>query len=262
VAAQRDVARDLRKALRGLARRLPQYELPGNRATDGVARPPSAGPEAAGGAAAADSAEPLSEPPANIELFPPGELHSAELTPSNLSVPAGGERRIRLSARDVEGRVIARPLAIEWLVDGHSCFELRGEGRRPALAATADAPLAATATVFARVREGNRSADASASATIGEPAPDTSAAGIPEPEFVNDPAGAWRSRLTGSRWQVNEAHEDYIALRSEPRARLRYLLSLFAKEVVNRSFGIPGSDELLERIVEILAHAERNLRGA
>ena len=32
-------------------------------------------------------------------------------------------------------------------------------------------------------------------------------------------------------------------------------------ELVQRSFAQPGSDQLLERMVEILAHAERNLRG-
>jgi hypothetical protein len=78
---------------------------------------------------------------------------------------------------------------------------------------------------------------------------------VPEPEFVSDPARTWRSRWDGFSWQVNDAHDDYIALRGEPRARLRYLLALFAKEVVERSFGVPGSADVLERMIEILAHA-------
>lgn len=60
---------------------------------------------------------------------------------------------------------------------------------------------------------------------------------------------------------MNDAHEDWIALRTDAKARLRYLLSLFAKDVATRSFGIPGAVDVLERMVEILAHAERNLRG-
>jgi hypothetical protein len=39
-------------------------------------------------------------------------------------------------------------------------------------------------------------------------------------------------------------------------------LTLLAKELVQRSFAQPGSEGLLERMVEILAHAERNLRGS
>jgi hypothetical protein len=51
-------------------------------------------------------------------------------------------------------------------------------------------------------------------------------------------------------------------LRGEPRTRLRYLLALFAKEVALRAHGVPGSEEALESLVEILAHAERNLSGS
>jgi hypothetical protein len=91
-----------------------------------------------------------------------------------------------------------------------------------------------------------------------EPASDL-AGGIPEPELVDDPGGRWRSRFDGQRWQVNASHDDYIALRGEPRTRLRYLLALFAKEVALRAHGVPGSEEALESLVEILAHAERNL---
>jgi hypothetical protein len=42
-------------------------------------------------------------------------------------------------------------------------------------------------------------------------------------------------------------------------ADLRYLLALFAKEVALHAHGVPGSEAALESLVEILAHAERNL---
>jgi hypothetical protein len=37
---------------------------------------------------------------------------------------------------------------------------------------------------------------------------------------------------------------------------------LFAKEVAFRAHGVPGSEELLESLVQLLGHAERNLSGA
>jgi hypothetical protein len=86
--------------------------------------------------------------------------------------------------------------------------------------------------------------------------------GIPEPELVDDGNASWRSRFDGQRWQVNAAHEDYAALHGDGRARLRYLLTLLAKEIVQRTHGGPGADTALEGLVEILAHTERNLRGA
>jgi hypothetical protein len=50
-------------------------------------------------------------------------------------------------------------------------------------------------------------------------------------------------------------------LHAEAKARLRYLLALLAKEIAQRTHGVPGSEAALESLVEILAHAERNLRG-
>jgi hypothetical protein len=59
--------------------------------------------------------------------------------------------------------------------------------------------------------------------------------------------------------EVSALIERWRRSRGEPRTRLRYFLALFAKEVVLRAHGVPGSDEALESLVEILAHAERNL---
>jgi len=67
--------------------------------------------------------------------------------------------------------------------------------------------------------------------------------------------------MLGDRWEINEAHPDYVAVRGEPRARLRYLLALLAKEIVVRTTGRVDVAEPLESLVEILAHAEQNLRG-
>jgi hypothetical protein len=43
---------------------------------------------------------------------------------------------------------------------------------------------------------------------------------------------------------------------------VRYLLALLAKEIVLRSAGRPDLADPLESVVEVLAHAERNLKGA
>ena len=42
---------------------------------------------------------------------------------------------------------------------------------------------------------------------------------------------------------------------------MRYLVSLLAKEIVQRTYSLPGSGEVLEHLVAVIAHAERNLRG-
>jgi hypothetical protein len=71
-----------------------------------------------------------------------------------------------------------------------------------------------------------------------------------------------RSRFDGRRWEVNQMHEDYLALKGEARARLRYLLALLAKDLSQHAHRVPGAVEASEDVAAILALAERNLRGA
>ena len=74
--------------------------------------------------------------------------------------------------------------------------------------------------------------------------------------------GTWRSRFDGKRWEVNQMHEDYLALKTEPRSRLRYLLTLLAKDLAQHAHRVPGAVEASEDVATILALVERNLRGA
>jgi hypothetical protein len=60
--------------------------------------------------------------------------------------------------------------------------------------------------------------------------------------------------MRGDRWESNEGHRDYLAVRDDDSRRLRYLCHLFAKEVVLKNFGDPAHADLLERMVEILVH--------
>jgi len=45
--------------------------------------------------------------------------------------------------------------------------------------------------------------------------------------------------MEGETWQVNAGHEDYVAL-DEGRARLRYLVALLGKEIVQRTYAQPA----------------------
>jgi len=40
--------------------------------------------------------------------------------------------------------------------------------------------------------------------------------GIPEPEFIDLPGVAWRSRMQQDHWQVNSGHRDYRAIAERP----------------------------------------------
>jgi len=85
------------------------------------------------------------------------------------------------------------------------------------------------------------------------------AARIPEPAFVADPRGDWRSRVADGRWEVNAAHRDYLSVEGTPRRKLRYLTALLAKEIVLHSYPMPQGGMLLERLVAVLTVTERRL---
>jgi hypothetical protein len=83
-------------------------------------------------------------------------------------------------------------------------------------------------------------------------------AGIPEPILADEPGAAWRSRMSASGWYVNIGHTDYRTLAGEPRARLRYLVALLAKDLTVATTH-PASEPVLDQMIDVLTHAERNL---
>ena len=273
VASNRQIMSDLRRAFRGLRDRLPQYELP---AVDSEGTGPADVSRTSGllplGESDGEGAGPV--PPedegaaadgaATLELFPPGPLAAAAIQPAELELAPGRERRVRAVATDEAGRRLdAGDLQFDWRAEAE-VLAMVGSGPRPAVLATPAARVGARVVVHLTVRQSERVATASATVSIVEAAEPEAGAklGIPRPELLDEPGAGWRSRFLGQRWQVNAGHEDFAALAGDARARLRYLLTLLAKEIVSRTHGGPGADQALEGLVEILAHTERNLRGS
>ena len=249
-AADRHVVDELRRGLRG---RLPQYDLPpvlgsrGGVVSDGRGAPEPPDPEEAA--------------PAELELFPAGDLATVSIAPDPVEVEPGHEHRARAEARDGDGRLIRRGVTYRWSMEGAG-FSLRGEGARPAVTAEAATRPGATARLRVEVEQGARTATAEATVEAVEPLPDEAGFGIPEPHLVDASGETWRSRFDGRRWEVNQMHEDYLALKGEARARLRYLLALLAKDLSQHAHRVPGAVEASEDVAAILALVERNLRGA
>src|SRR5205807_8842459 len=167
----------------------------------------------------------------------------------------------RAEARDGDGRLIRRGVTYRWSLEGTG-FSVRGEGARPAVTAEAATRPGATARLRVQVEQGPRTTAAEATVEAVEPRVDEAGFGIPEPHLVDAAGETWRSRFDGRRWEVNQMHEDYLALKGEARARLRYLLALLAKDLSQHAHRVPGAVEASEDVAAILALAERNLRGA
>jgi hypothetical protein len=269
--ADRQLVDELRKALRGLRDRMPHYDLPSVGHGADAAEPAAEGarlartddtdrpaPDAPG----EEAAEPDSDADPQSSLFPPGPLAAISIAPATTRIAAGGERRVHARPVDASGVLLTTGVDLTWTIDGEG-FMLEGMGPRPAVRAAGDVLPGSRARLTVEARQGDLCERAEADViAIAKRDDDRAGSGVPKPELVDAPGAAWRSRMVGSSWQVNTGHEDYTALAThDGRTRVRYLVSLFAKEIVQRTYSLPGDGEILEHLVAVMAHAERNLRA-
>jgi hypothetical protein len=85
--------------------------------------------------------------------------------------------------------------------------------------------------------------------------------GLPGYTFESAPGDSWRSRYDMIRnvIVINNGHRDFVYVARTRALKLRYLIRLYAKELVLRNFvGLPP-DQLLERMVELSLRTEENL---
>jgi hypothetical protein len=267
-AVGRDLVRQLEKVFRDLPRLAPEYDFFAIRGPIGLAdAPASEERESVTDVAAAEASvagEPVAAPGDATDdadedapsLLPPGPLASVDVVPAATRVERLGFRRLRATARDANGVAIPG-VALLWTVPAGALGRLEPEEGRTVVFTAGPDPAAVTLRVEAR--ESDRTATAEATIEIvDEIAGGAGArAGIPEPTLVDEPQAPWRSRMSAARWQVNSGHPDFRTALETPRRRLRYLASLLAKEIVLHSFPAPQLDAPLERLVGVLAIAER-----
>ncbi len=188
-------------------------------------------------------------------LFPPGPLAKLTLRPARARLGPGESRVFMARAVDADGRDCEEPIEFKWTLDGPG--QLGVDGARANYAAPLELREEVKATLRLTAHHAGASASAAASITIAPPDVTARVQGIPEPYPISAPGESWRSRLRDGRWEFNEAHRDFQAVAEVEAQRVRYLIHLFAKEVVLRNFGRPGDAEVLERMVEVLTR----LRG-
>jgi hypothetical protein len=264
------VAKELRRAFRPVAEKLPQYDLMDVRLA-GARRPgePSNEPDGAPrgedlGDVAEDGGRP--EPPESLEpgppelerdepaLFPPGPLAALELSPARLRIAPGAARRLRARPADADGRVLRENVELAWSLEGPGELAVDADAEQAVYRAPAETD-GADARVVCRARQGAVVLHAEAEVRVrSSPARAARGPGIPEPRPVDAPSEPWRSRLVGDAWEFNEGHGDYRAVAGDETRRLRYLKHLYVKEIVLRNFGAPQQAELLERMVEVLTY--------
>jgi hypothetical protein len=284
-----NLAKDIRKAFRLVANRLPSYDFFPVRGEAAAARGASAGDggtvagagaagaateeaaaeggEALAANAAADgeveaAAEPRAQegPQDAGHLFPPGPLGRVQIRPARLRLPPLATRRLLARPLDVDGRPCAGDVVFAWSLQGPGELQADG-GRATYTAPDADEAMDAAPVVKVVATQGETlvSAELVVRVDLGG-AGGGRTSGIPEPRPVSAPGATWRSRLVDGRWEYNAEHRDYLAASDTEAQRLRYLVNLFAKEIVLRNFGGPGHGDVLERMVEVLTYLDKGAR--
>jgi hypothetical protein len=87
------------------------------------------------------------------------------------------------------------------------------------------------------------------------------AQGLPGYTFERAPGESWRAKFDSERnlIVINNGHRDFVFAARNKALKLRYLIRLYAKELVLRNFvGLPA-DQLLERMVELSLRTEAHL---
>jgi hypothetical protein len=193
-----------------------------------------------------------------------GPLFSVTISPASSVLRVGASRELRALPRDRSRRRVEQDLEFHWqILEGAGALE--GVHFQAAMFHASDEPGLARVKVTVRQRDVVCEAEALITSTheilaqIG--ASSVSSQGLPGYTFERAPGESWRSRFDGVRHVivVNNGHRDFVYASRNKSLKLRYLVRLYAKELVLRNFvGLPA-DQLLERMVELSLRTEEHL---
>jgi hypothetical protein len=193
-----------------------------------------------------------------------GPLFSVTISPASSIVRVGDRKALRALPRDRSRRRVDEDLEFHWqVVEGPGTLE--GVHDQVVTFVAPQEPGLARLKVSVRQRDVVCEAEGLMTVThelltqIG--ASTVPAQGLPGYTFERAAGESWRSRFDATRnvIVVNSGHRDFVYASRSKSLKLRYLVRLYAKELVLRNFvGLPA-DQLLERMVELSLRTEEHL---
>jgi hypothetical protein len=191
-------------------------------------------------------------------------LFSVAVSPASSIARVGERRELRALPRDRARRPVERDLEFVWRV-------VEGMGGLTSVkdqAAIFHGPNEPGVTrVEVQVRQGDTIATAEAVVTVTEELLATfgqatvHAQGLPGYSFERAAGESWRSRFDAARnlILVNNGHRDFVFASRSKALKLRYLVRLYAKELILRNFAGMPPEQLLERMIELSLRTEEHL---
>ena len=186
------------------------------------------------------------------------------VSPVSSIVRIGATKELRALPRDRSRRRVEEDLEFHWqLVEGPGT--LTGVHNQAVTFLTPEEPGLARVQVTVRQRDAICVGEGLITVThelLPQLAPATvSSQGLPGYTFERAPGESWRSKLDSKRnvIVVNNGHRDFVFASRSKSLKLRYLVRLYAKELVMRNFSGLPADQLLERMVELSLRTEEHL---
>jgi len=193
-----------------------------------------------------------------------GPLFSVTISPASSIVRVGDRKELRALPRDRSRRRVEADLEFHWqVVEGQGTLD--GAHHQAVTFLAPEEPGLTRLKVIVCQRDVVCEGEALITVTHELLAQiDTTAVpsqGLPGYTFERAAGESWRSRFDAPRnvIVVNSGHRDFVYASRSKSLKLRYLVRLYAKELILRNFvGLPA-DQLLERMVELSLRTEENL---
>jgi hypothetical protein len=195
-----------------------------------------------------------------------GPLYKLMISPASSIIGVGYTKKLKAVPRDKSGRAVERDISYEWnILDGGGI--LSGIDTAYVEYTAPDEP--GLITLELRVRQGDLLLSASAIITVTAElekriggGSGAMRRGLPGYTYRKAPGELWRSKydVDQSIIIINNAHADFIFASRHPMTKLRYVVKLFAKELVFANFPEASKEEILERMVELLMYTDEGLR--
>ena len=195
-----------------------------------------------------------------------GPLFKAIISPSSCVVQVNRERKFQCISRDRNKRVVERDITVKWcLKEGEGSLNTE-EGEFVTFIAPSEPGLT---ILKAAVTQADNMCTAEAIITVSETfmkkegqEGKISGQGIPGYTFIRATGELWRSKYDGKRNLIiiNNGHNDYIFASQKKARKLKYICRLFAKELVLQNFMGFATEDLLERMIELMLYTEEHLR--
>ena len=193
-----------------------------------------------------------------------GPLFTVAISPASSVVRVEEQRSLRALPYDRSRRRVETDLTFAWeVLEGGGALEHRYD-QVATFIAPAEPGLARVKVIVSQ-NEIQRSAEGLITVTrellsqVGTAMGDSQ--GLPGYTFESAPGNSWRSRYDTTRnvIVINNGHRDFVFAARTKALKLRYLIRLYAKELVIKNFvGLPP-DQLLERMVELSLRTEENI---